>query len=209
MGLWSLWQPQATLTGPLSHLNPLPSFGHHYINININFNISPHTSQVSDEEFFQTVACNPHFPRDRMRTHNDNLRFVNWWGNQPSPAVVPPFRAVAAANSGAIFGRKFSSETPEGRDGIRWVEEYLAEPSKVSMGERDGRWACHFLCVFAAQRMAFVCRVAACRARNEEGWFVTERLCVSDSVAAARLYWVPLSSKIKCLVNLCRGQMGT
>ncbi|CAM9160175.1 unnamed protein product [Scytosiphon promiscuus] len=85
---------------------------------------------VSDEEFFQTVACNPHFPHDTLRTHNDNLRFVNWWGDQASPAIVPPFRAVAAANSGAMFGRKFSSSTDEGRDGIRWIESYLADDSR-------------------------------------------------------------------------------
>ncbi|CAN0531628.1 unnamed protein product, partial [Ectocarpus sp. 8 AP-2014] len=65
----------------------------------------------SDEEFFQTVACNPFFPHDALRVHNDNLRFVNWWGDQASPAIVPTFRAVAAANSGALFGRKFSSST--------------------------------------------------------------------------------------------------
>lgn len=88
--------------------------------------------QVSDEEFFQTIACNPHFPHDTLRTHNDNLRFVNWWGDQASPAVVPPFRAVAAANSGSLFGRKFSSSTFEGRDGIRWLESYLADSSRVS-----------------------------------------------------------------------------
>ncbi|CAN0351213.1 unnamed protein product, partial [Ectocarpus sp. 12 AP-2014] len=86
---------------------------------------------VSDEEFFQTVACNPFFPHDTLRVHNDNLRFVNWWGDQASPAIVPPFRAVAAANSGALFGRKFSSSTEEGRDGVRWVESYLAESSRV------------------------------------------------------------------------------
>eukprot|EP00903_Cladosiphon_okamuranus_P005503 g5484.t1 len=85
---------------------------------------------VSDEEFFQTVACNPYFPHDTLRTHNDNLRFVNWWGDQASPAVVPPFRAVAAANSGSLFGRKFSSSTDEGRDGIRWLENYLADSSR-------------------------------------------------------------------------------
>lgn len=86
---------------------------------------------MSDEEFFQTVACNPFFPHDTLRTHNDNLRFVNWWGDQASPAIVPPFRAVAAANSGALFGRKFSSSTEEGRDGIRWIESYLADSSRV------------------------------------------------------------------------------
>ncbi|CAM9828579.1 unnamed protein product [Ectocarpus sp. 6 AP-2014] len=85
---------------------------------------------VSDEEFFQTVACNPFFPYDTLRVHNDNLRFVNWWGDQASPAIVPTFRAVAAANSGALFGRKFSSSTEEGRDGVRWVESYLAESSR-------------------------------------------------------------------------------
>ncbi|CAN0329226.1 unnamed protein product, partial [Laminaria digitata] len=85
---------------------------------------------VSDEEFFQTVACNPTFPHDTLRTHDDNLRFVNWWGDQASPAVLPPFRAVAAANSGAMFGRKFSSRTQEGRDGIRWIEQYLADSSR-------------------------------------------------------------------------------
>lgn len=93
----------------------------------------PITRKVSDEEFFQTVACNPHFPHHTMRTHNDNLRFVNWWGDQASPSIVPPFRAVAAANSGAMFGRKFSSSTDEGRDGIRWIESYLADSSRVSL----------------------------------------------------------------------------
>lgn len=78
------------------------------------------------------MACNPHFPRDKLRTHNDNLRFVNWWGNAASPEVVPPFRAVAAANSGAILGRKFSAATQEGKEGIRWVENYLADSSRVS-----------------------------------------------------------------------------
>lgn len=82
------------------------------------------------------MACNPFFPHDTLRTHNDNLRFVNWWGDQASPVIVPPFRAVAAANSGSLFGRKFSSSTDEGRDGIRWLESYLADSSRVS--ERAG-----------------------------------------------------------------------
>lgn len=50
---------------------------------------------------------------------------------------MPPFRAVAAANSGAMFGRKFSSSTDEGRDGIRWIESYLADSSRVRLSFHD------------------------------------------------------------------------
>lgn len=87
-------------------------------------------AQVSDEEFFQTLACSPLFPRS-MPIHDDSLRFVNWWGGGASPAVIPRFRAVAAANSGALFGRKFSSASKEGKEGMEWVQAYLSDTSKV------------------------------------------------------------------------------
>lgn len=78
------------------------------------------------------MACNPHFPSQYLKTHNDNLRFVNWWGGGASPAIVTPERAVAAANSGAMFGRKFSVNTPEGKNGVRWIANYLNDDSRVS-----------------------------------------------------------------------------
>lgn len=87
---------------------------------------------MSDEEFFQTVACNPHFPSQTLKTHDDNLRFVNWWGDSASPSVITPERAVAAANSGAILGRKFATKTQEGKDGVSWIEAYLKDDSRVS-----------------------------------------------------------------------------
>ncbi|CAM9626660.1 unnamed protein product, partial [Discosporangium mesarthrocarpum] len=81
-------------------------------------------SQVSDEEYFQTVACSPGVP-GHIKVHNDNLRFVNWWDDDASPSIITDGRAVAAANSGALFGRKFSADTVGGREGLSWVQRYL------------------------------------------------------------------------------------
>ncbi|CAM9333771.1 unnamed protein product [Phaeothamnion confervicola] len=91
--------------------------------------------RISDESYFQTVACHPSAP-ESTRICGDYLRQINWpqllrgqtYRLHPKP--ISADQVFTFLSSGALFARKFDLEVPASAAAMDRIEELLKDSSR-------------------------------------------------------------------------------